>query len=197
MSTIIKSNDFTQVVMDRVKSDQTFKCGRSYADLLIWTRLCAPLTNSEVFSLLPVVLRNVWADEDTSIMLFDRGAQKPERFHVQSLAANLVCFRRTDQQNDEIVYLKEQLAHLSNQFNSLSYTIFDAVERLVALEEENQSLKLQLATNGMISSASSVGVLPPIENKVAFIPMRFEHQKPLTCQIFANPADASHPLFVL
>ncbi|MDV7339605.1 hypothetical protein RYZ26_08380 [Terasakiella sp. A23] len=198
MSSITKSNDFTTAVIAQIHADSKFKCGRSYSDMLIWTRLCRPLTNSEIFALLPVVVRTVWSDEDASRALYQRGAQKLDTFNQQNLAANLVCFRRTDLQNDEITELKTQLAELSHQFNCLSYSVFEMMDRLSHLENENFDLKSELASKGVISNAASVEFLPPVqEAKGHFIPTRFGEPKPLTCQLFRDTEDAAHPLFIL
>lgn len=159
MSSIIKANDFTQSVIDRIIADEKFKCGRSYADMLIWTRLCRPFTHSEIFALLPIVLKNVWANEGTVETLKARGAKKPDTFNLQSLAANIVSFRRADIQDEEIVELKNGFANLAQNFNTLSYSVFEIMKRLSALEEENVALRAELQAKGIISNKSTEGAI--------------------------------------
>lgn len=139
MSSLAKSNDFTQSVIRRLKNDQNFKCGFGYGDILIWTRLCGALTNSEIFSFLPVAFRDVWTDHSTSLLLFERGAVKVDKLAIQGLAANIVSFRRSEHHNDEIDELKNKLEQMSLQFNTL-------LERVTVLETENRTLRTQTKT---------------------------------------------------
>lgn len=150
MSSLAQSGNFAQSVFQRINTDESFTCTRSYSDLLIWTGLCAPLSNSDVFSLLPKTLNMVWQNEEIALKLMKRGALKPERLHAQGLAAHIVSFRRMQRQDSEIDNLKQQLAQLSKQFNALSDTVYDVVERLNSLEEENQTLKHDLSTHHFI-----------------------------------------------
>ncbi len=149
MSSIVKTNMLTQALGDCIRSNPKFKAGQSYADLSMWTRLCARLSDTEIFSMLPIALRNVWADEEIHALLQERGALGTGRFNVQSLAATLVCFRRTETQNSEVRVLQSQLAHLSHEFNSLSFSVFDILKRLDRLEAENVTLKQALNIGGL------------------------------------------------
>jgi hypothetical protein len=150
MSSIVKTNNFTTALRNAIRENPKFKVGRNYADLMIWSRLCIRLSDSDIFSILPIALRTIWSDEEMQTLLKARATHPADRFNVQSLAANLVCFRRSDIQDGELHILQQQLAHLSNEFNNLSGNVFDILKRLDRLEEENTTLKQALLTHGLI-----------------------------------------------
>lgn len=153
MSAIVKTNDFTAALGECIRTNVKFRCSRSYADLSVWMRLCTRLSDSEIFSVLPVAMHNVWTDQSLASLLKARGAHKSDRFNMQNLAANLVCFRRTEIQNGEVHLLQTQLAHLSHEFNNLSGNVFEILIRLDRLEAENSTLKQVLCDKGLIDPA--------------------------------------------
>ncbi|WP_417784096.1 hypothetical protein [Terasakiella pusilla] len=153
MSHLTKSDHMSRLVKQALTSDPRFTCAASYDDLMIWSRLCRALSPTQIFTLLPNVLNAVWTQEDTLNQLKARNARKLSKLEIQALAATIISFQRASHQDAEINALKQQVATLSAQFNTLSYNVFDILERLSRLEEENQRLTY--------TGAASMNELPP------------------------------------
>lgn len=153
MSHLIKSEILSRLITQALQHEPRFTCAASYDDLTIWSRLCCALSPTQIFAQLPAALRTVWSHEDTRRLLQARKARKLAKLEIQALAATIISFQRSDHQDAEIIALKQQVATLSSQFNTLSYNVFEILERLSRLEEENQ----RLAYTG----AASMTTLPP------------------------------------
>lgn len=153
MSHLKKSEQLSRLITQAITSAPRFTCAASYDDLIIWSSLCRALSPTQIFTLLPGVLHTVWTQEDTQRQLKARNAQKLGKLEIQALAATIISFQRAAHQDAEIIALKQQVATLSTQFNTLSYNVFEILERLSRLEEENQRLTC--------TAAASMKALPP------------------------------------
>ena len=143
----------SRLVKQAIASDPRFTCAASYDDLMTWSRLCRALSPTQIFTLLPGVLSTVWTQEEIQRQLKARNAHKLSKLEIQALAANIISFQRASHQDAEINALKQQVETLSDQFNTLSYNVFEILERLSRLEEENQRLTY--------TGAAPMKTLPP------------------------------------